>query len=151
VKHIFTITLLCLTLFSFAQENKMEFENLVKLSEIYSNNVNATGDAFKKAVEELRTPGLNHIVDALIAVGKGDKKLITKEFLTKPSAQELKYWYVIKEIHSNNQPTNSKSRPSDEVAKETLERTIDSRLLLNNYYYQIQGRMAKMFNDKNLS
>jgi hypothetical protein len=74
---------------SFGQE-KTDFDNLVKLGEIYSKNVNATGEEFKKEVEKLRTPELNHIIDALVAVGEGDKKLLTKEFLSKPSEKELK-------------------------------------------------------------
>ena len=147
MKQIFTILFLTFSLLSFGQENA-DFDNLVKLGEIYSNNVNAN---FKKAVEELRTPGLNHIIDALIAVGEGDKKLLTKEFLTKPSEQELKYWYVLREIHYNSQSENSEPRPNDQVAKETLEKDIDSRWLLDNYYYRIQGGIAKMFNNKNLS
>jgi len=150
MKQIFTILFLTITLSSFGQENT-DFENLVKLGEIYSKNVNATGDDFKKAVEELRTPGLNHIIDALIAVGKGDKKLLAKEFLAKPSGQELKYWYVLREIHYNNQPENPEPLPNEQVAKETLEKDIDSRWLLDNYYYRIRGGIAKMFNDKNLS
>lgn len=114
---------------SFGQE-KTDFDNLVKLGEIYSKNVNATGNEFKKEVEKLRTPELNHIIDALIAVGEGDKKLLTKGFLSKPSEKELKYWYVLREIHYNNQPENSEPRPSEDIAKETLETEIDSRWLL---------------------
>ncbi|AUC16544.1 hypothetical protein BTO06_15920 [Tenacibaculum sp. SZ-18] len=135
---------------SFGQE-KADFDNLVKLGEIYSKNVNATGDEFKKEAEKLRTPELNHIIDALIAIGEGDKKLLTKEFLSKPSEKELKYWYVLREIHYNNQSEKSEPRPSEEIAKETLETEIDSRWLLDNYYYRIRGGIAKMFNDKNLS
>jgi hypothetical protein len=150
MKHIFTILLLTFSMFSFGQENA-DFENLVKLGELYSKNVNATGDDFKKEVEKLKTPGLNHIVDALIAVGKGDKKLLTKEFLSKPSEQELKYWYVLREIHYNNQSENTEPRPNEEIAKEILEKEIDNRWLLDNYYYRIRGGIAKMFNDKDLS
>lgn len=151
MKQIFTILFLTLTLLSFGQDNNADFENLVKLGEIYSKNVNGTGDDFNKAVGELRTPGLNHIIDALIAVGKGDEKLLTKEFLSKPSEQELKYWYVLREIHYNNQSENSEPKPNYQVAKETLEQDIDRRWLLDNYYYRICGGIAKMFNDKNLS
>lgn len=150
MKQIFTILFLSITILSFGQE-KTDLDNLVKLGEIYSKNVNATGDEFKKEVEKLRTPELNHIIDALIAVGKGDKKLLTKEFLSKPSKLELKYWYVLREIHYNNQSENSEPRPNKEIAQETLEKEIDSRWLLDNYYYRIRGGIAKMFNDKDLS
>lgn len=150
MKQIFTILLLSITVLSFGQE-KTDFDNLVRLGEIYSKNVNATGDDFKKEVEKLRTPELDHIIDALIAVGEGDKKLLTKEFLSKPSEQELKYWYVLREIHYNNQSENSDPRPNEEIAKETIEKDIDNRWLLDNYYYRIRGGIAKMFNDKDLS
>lgn len=149
MKQIFTILLMSITTLSFGQE-KPDFDNLVKLGEIYSKNVNATGEDFKKEVEKLRTSGLNHIIDALIAVGKGDKKLLTKKFLSKPSEQELKYWYVLREIHYNNQSENSEPRPNEEIAKETLEKQIDTRWLLDNYYYRVRGGIAKIFNDKDL-
>lgn len=151
MKQFFTILLSTITLLSFGQTKTTDFDNLVKLGEIYSNNVNTTGDDFKKSVEKLRTPNLNHIIDALIAVGKGDKKLLTKEFLSKPSKQELKYWYVLREIHYNNQSEDSEPRPNKQIAKETLEKDIDERWLLDNYYYRIHGGIAKMFNDNDLS
>lgn len=150
MKRILTILFLSITALSFGQEQP-DFDNLVKLGEIYTKNISTTSNKFRNEVEKLRTPGLNHIIDALIAVGKGDKKLLTKEFLSKPSEQELKYWYVLREIHYNNQPENSKPRPSEEVAEETLEKEIDRRWLLDNYYYRIRGGIAKMFNDKDLS
>ena len=74
MKQIFTIFLSTLTLLSFGQNENPDFNNLVELGAVYSKNVNATGDDFKKSVEALRTPNLDHIIDALIAVGKGDKK-----------------------------------------------------------------------------
>ena len=151
MKQFFTILLSTITLLSFGQTKTTDFDNHVKLGEIYSNNVNTTGDDFKKSVEKLRTPNLNHIIDALIAVGKGDKKLLTKEFLSKPSKQELKYWYVLREIHYNNQSEDSEPRPNKQIAKETLEKDIDERWLLDNYYYRIHGGIAKMFNDNDLS
>lgn len=151
MKQILTILLLTTALFSFGQDKDSDFENLVKLGEIYSKNINATGEDFKKSVEVLRTPNLNHIIDALIAVGQGDQKLLSKEFLSKPSEQELKYWYVLREIHYNNQAKDSPTVPASRIAKETLEKDIDSRWLLANYYYRIQGGIAKIFNDSDLS
>ncbi|WP_298520991.1 hypothetical protein [uncultured Kordia sp.] len=151
MKYFFTIVFFTLSLTLVGQENNPDFKNLVQLGEIYSNNVNATGEDFKKSVEALRTPGLNHIIDALIAVGAADEKLLTKEFLSKPSAQELKYWYVIREIHYNNQPETTEVKSSEQVAKETLAKEIDSRALVDNYYYRIQSGIAKIFNEKDLS
>lgn len=150
MKQFFTLLFLSITLLSFGQE-KNDFANLVKLGEIYSRNVNATGDDFKIEVEKLSTPGLRHMIDALIAVGNGDKKLLTEEFLSKPSVQELKYWYVLRAIHYNNRSENSATRPNEIIAKEILEKEIDSRWLLDNYYYRIRGGIAKLFNDTDLS
>lgn len=150
MKQIFTLLLLCLSTLAFGQDQE-ELSRLVKLGELYSSNVNARGKSFKKEIEKLRSPELDPIIDALIAVGKGDKKLLSKQFLSKPSEQELKYWYVLREIHYNNQKEDSLSRPNLEVARETLAKEIDSRWLLDNYYYRIQGGIGFLFNDKNLS
>jgi len=151
MKQIFTLILITTTTILSGQYKTNDFENLVKLGEIYSKNVNATGNDFKKSVEALRTPNLNHIIDALIAIGKGDKKLLTKEFLSKPSEQELKYWYVLREIHYNNLSKNTEPRPNELVAKETLDKDFNYHWLLDNYYYRIRGGIAKMFNDMDLS
>lgn len=151
MRHFFTAMLTFLVVMAWGQNQNQDFENLVKLGEIYSKNVNASGDEFKNAVNELRTPSLNHIIDALIAVGESDKKLLTKEFLTKPTKMELKYWYVLREIHYNNQSKEKKPRPNDIVAKEVLEKDIDIRWLLDNYYYRIHGGIAQMFNTEDLS
>lgn len=132
-------------------QDQTELDNLVKLGELYSNNVNATGKDFKKQANKLRTPGLQHIIDALIAVGKGDEILITEEFLSKPSEQELKYWYVLRNIHYNNLTENGQPEPNIEIAKKTLSQDIDSRWLLDNYYYRINSGIAKLFNKGNLS
>lgn len=150
MKKLLTLLLLICTLSLFGQDNK-DIEDLVKLGEIYSKNVNATGANFVKEVQKLRKPGLNHMIDALIAVGKGDVKLLSKEFLSKPPAIELKYWYVLREIHYNNQNQTDQSRTNIEIALETLEKDIDSRWLLDNYYYRIRGGISKMFNEKNLN
>jgi hypothetical protein len=150
MKQMIALLFLMLSLSSYGQDG-IDFENLVKLGEIYSKNVNATVEEFKMEVDKLRTPELNHIIETLLAVGDGDKKLLTKEFLSKPSFQELKYWYVLREIHYNNQSDLSERRLSNAVAKESLEKDIDSRWLLDNYYYRIRGGIAKLFNDKDLS
>ncbi|HRF42382.1 MAG TPA: hypothetical protein PK198_26510, partial [Saprospiraceae bacterium] len=151
MKQILTILMAAAAFLSFGQSNQADFENLVQLGEFYSKNIDCTGDDFIQTVDRLRTRNLNHIVDALIAVGKADQKLLSKEFLSKPSDQELKYWYVLREIHYNLQPDNANPKTSVEVARQTLEDDIDHRWLLDNYYYRINIGVAKMFNDKDLS
>jgi hypothetical protein len=151
MKHFLTTILTFLFVTTFGQRQNSDFENLVKLGEIYSQNINATGNEFKNAVNELRTPNLNHIIDALIAVGEADKKILTKEFLAKPTEIELKYWYVLREIHYNHQSKNKAPKSNDVVAKEVLEKNIDMRWLLDNYYYRIHDGIAKLFNTEDLS
>lgn len=146
-----TLIILLFSVIIYGQIDNQEFENLVELGEVYSKNVNATGDDFITSVNKLRTSNLNHIIDALIAVGQGDEKLLTNEFLTKPNNTELMYWYVLREIHYNNVSEDKKPRPNHIVAKEVLESDIDERWLLDNYYYRIRGGIAKLFNDADLS
>jgi hypothetical protein len=114
-------------------------------------NTNGRGDQFSKSIDSLRTPILNHIADALIAVGKGDKTIIENRFLTRPGNDELVLWYVIREIHYNRISKTQKPRPSIDVANEILSKNIDDRWLLDNYYYRIQGGIASLFNDADLS
>jgi hypothetical protein len=151
MNKILTFTLLLFSILVYGQKENQDFDNLVKLGEVYSKNVNATGEEFRNSVEKLRTTNLDHIIDAMIAVGQGDKKLLTNEFLSRPNELELKYWYVIREIHYNNVSKEKEPRPNDIVAKEVLESTIDERWLLDNYYYRIRGGIAKIFNDADLS
>lgn len=139
------------TLMVRAQDDNADFGNLVKLAELYSKNVNVRGKEFQMAIEKLRTPNLDHIIDALIAVGNADKRLLTPEFLSKPGALELKYWYVIRNIHYNSVSTNKQPRPNEEVARETLSMEVDERWLVDNYYYRIMAGVSMLFNEEDLS
>lgn len=150
MKRLFSIIFIAFSFVSFGQV-EADFDNLVKLAELYATNVNATGNDFKSKAEKLRTPGLDHIIDALIALGSADEALLTPEFLSKPSEQELQYWYVIREIHHNQHNETAEPRPNAEVAQETLEMEIDSRALLDNYYYRIRGGISKIHNTEDLS
>lgn len=146
-----------LTFFIFAfylngngQYKKDEIKKLVQLAEIYSNDNNGFSKDFVPSIEKLRTNKLNHIIDALIFVSKGDRKILSAEFLSKPDSTELKYWYVIREILYNNKSENRKLT-SEEVANKVLNEKIDERWLLDNYYYRLHGGFAKIFNDSDLS
>lgn len=127
------------------------FNNLVAIGVLFSNNINAKGRAFEKSLDSLRTPKLNHIVDALIEVGKGQKSIMETRFLERPDNEELYFWYVIREIHYNRQGETGESRPDAVVAKEVLSENIDERWLLDNYYFQIHSGFASLFNDADLS
>lgn len=145
---ILLLILLLTSFFGVAQASQDDIDNLVRLGEIYSSNSNASGEDFKKSVNGLRTPKLNRMIDTLIALGQADKKLLTAEVLDRPGNEELKFWYVLREIHYNIK--SKKPRPNDEVAKEVLEQEIDERWLLDNYYYRIHGGIASLFNTQDL-
>src|SRR5690554_6894243 len=134
----------------YAQHSKEDINKLVQLAEIYSNDDNGLNKDFVPSIEKLRTKKLNHIIDALILISKGDMKILSPEFLTKPDSTELKYWYVIREIHYNNNSENKKFT-SEEIANKVLNEKIDEKWLLANYYYRLHGGFAKIFNDGDLS
>ena len=152
MKTLLVFTLCLITEFCQAQLNldAKDLNNLIALSLLYSKNPNANGKAFSKSADSLRTPTLDHIVDALIAVGKGDKSIIDTRFLTKPSYNELVLWYVMREIHYNRVNEKQKPRPDNEVADEVLSHKIDERWLLDNYYYRLHGGIASLFNEADL-
>jgi hypothetical protein len=154
MKLIFTLfSLLTAITLSPAQVTlaQKDLKNLVAIGELYSKNPNAKGDKFAKSIDSLRTPVLSHIADALIATGKGDKTILETRFLSRPSDEELVLWYVIREIHYNKTSEKGNPRPDSVVANEVLSRTIDSRWLLDNYYYRIHGGIGFLFNDADLS
>jgi hypothetical protein len=130
---------------------QQDFKNLVAISEVYSKNPNARGEAFVKTIDSLRTPKLNHMADVLIEVGKGDLKMLAPKILSRPTNDELIMWYVIREIHYNRVSKTKTPRDPNIVAKEVLTKNIDERWLLDNYYYRIHGGIATLFNDVDLS
>ncbi len=153
MKPFLTFLILLTTTLTEAQVTleRTDLTNLIAISERYSHNPNARGDKFAKSIDSLRTPKLNHIADALIAVGKNDKTILETRFLARPNDQELVLWYVIREIHYNRTNEKLTPRPDTVVANEILSKKIDSRWLLDNYYYRIHGGIASLFNDANLS
>jgi hypothetical protein len=152
-KYFLTFILILTATFTTAQiklEQK-ELDNLIAIGEIYSHNTNARGSKFAKSIDSLRTPKLDHIVDALIAVGKGDETILENRFLARPNDDELVLWYVIREIHYNRTNEKLSPKPVSVVANEVLSKKIDTRWLLDNYYYRIHGGIASLFNDADLS
>lgn len=153
MRFIFTLLILLTTTISVAQVNlnQKDFKNLIAISALYSQNPNATGRDFEKSIEALRTPILSHIIDVLIASGKGNKTILEPRFLSRPNDDELVLWYVIREIHYNRTNDKQTPKPDSVVANEVLSKKIDSRWLLDNYYYRIHGGIATLFNEADLS
>ncbi|HWD87080.1 MAG TPA: hypothetical protein VG367_03070 [Mucilaginibacter sp.] len=128
-----------------------DFNNLVALSELYSHNNMCKGTDFVKSADSLRTPVLNHIIDALLATGRADTSLMGKQFLSRPPHDELVLWFVIREVHYTR-IDSAKSKPSSvEAAKNALAKNIDERWLLHNYYYFLDSGFAMLFNTADLS
>ncbi|WP_298393415.1 hypothetical protein [Flavobacterium sp.] len=153
MKVLITSFITLSTLINFAQVklDPKDLKNLILISELYSKNTNAKGPEFAKSIDSLRTPILNHISDALIEVGKGEKTILTNKYLKRPDNEELYLWFVIREIHYNLVSKTKTKRPNLEVANEILAQNIDERWLLDNYYYRIHRGIAFLFNDTDLS
>ena len=153
MKKITTLFLSLISIISFSQVKLVEkdLKNLIRISELYSKNPNATGNEFAKSLDSLRTKKLNNICDVLIEVGKAEKTILTDKYLSKPNSEELLLWYVIREIHYNQVSETKSKRPNIDVANEVLSQKIDERWLLDNYYYRIHGGIAKLFNESDLS
>ncbi len=128
-----------------------DITNLVKVSEIYSANPNLSGDNLEASLRPLRTPKLTTLIDTLLVVGKGDGMILSEQFLKRPGDDDLYMWYVVREVHYNLTNDSKKRRPNIEVAKETLAKKIDSRWLLDNYYYRVRAGIAMHFNNADLS
>ena len=153
MKKLSPLFFILISFLSFAQVklNTKELNNLVAISELYSRNTNARGPEFAKSIDSLRTTTLNPIVDALIEVGKGEKSILENKYLARPSNEQLYLWYVIREIHYNLVSKTKAKRPNIEIANEVLSQKIDTRWLLDNYYYRIHGGIASLFNNADLS
>ncbi len=133
------------------QLESQDLANLVKVSEIYSADINLRGEGLENSLKPYRSPRLNRLIDTLVVVNKGEGGILADRYLERPSDDDLYFWYVIREIHYNRTHESKKPRPADEVAKETLAKKIDTRWLVDNYYYRIRGGIASHFNDADLS
>ncbi|UMY64852.1 MULTISPECIES: hypothetical protein [unclassified Flavobacterium] len=153
MKPIVFIPVLLLSLVANAQLklDRQDFDHLVSIGNLYSKDPNAARARFTVSMDSLQTPQLRHIADVLIRVGKGDLSMLEHSVLGRPDDDELLMWYVIREIHYDRINKERTPRGADVVAKEVLERKIDSRILLDNYYYLIHGGLASLFNDADLS
>jgi hypothetical protein len=154
MKRLFALLLLSFAAIYTQAQVKLsdkDFNNLVALAQLYTQNNMCKGEQFAQSANALRTPLLNNMVDALIETGKADTTLLQKRFLSRPSHDELVLWYVIREIHYNRVDTSRKQKPDIEVANEVLAQNIDERWLLDNYYYRIISGVAMLFNTADLS
>lgn len=146
-----SIFIFCLIFLSsnniFGQLEPQDLSNLVKMGEAYASDQNARGEEFMQSIEALRTPALDHMADVFISIAKSDSTLLEPTVINRPSNEELKYWYVIREIHYQKGGDKSNTQ----IAEEVLAQEIDERWLVDNYYYRVQSGFAFLFNGADLS
>lgn len=149
--RVFSILMvvLCTTVYSQTALSTKDFNNLLSLCSVYPRILNADGAKVAGELDSLRTPRLNHIIDALIEAGNASTAMLSKKMLARPGHDELVLWYVIREVYYNK--VNKANRPDSLVAAEILNTEVDERWLLDNYYYRIHGGLNKLFNDADLS
>jgi hypothetical protein len=128
-----------------------DFDNLIALGELYSHNNMFSGEEFAKAANALRTPILDHVIDAMIESGKADTLLLQNRFMARPTNEELTLWYVIREIHYNRIDTTKKPSSDIEIAQKVLSDNTNEKWLLDNYYYLVEVGISFLFNNADLS
>ncbi len=152
MKRILKLTAVFIILFSInsrAQIDSLSLNNLIQIAKVYSRGSSAQGDAYAEKIDSLRTPTLNHMCDLYIAINKDRMSLLSDKFLTRPSNEELKLFFVIRKINSNNR--SDKPIDNMDVAKEVLASDFDERWLLIDYYSKINHGLSFLFNDADLS
>lgn len=132
--------------------DSLSFNNLVLIGELYYNNgklmtPNGESKDFYELLNSYKTPALENVVELLNASRKADNSVIAEKFLKRPSNNDLQYWYVIREIHYNL--SDSLPIENSKVARTILDSIIDTRALLDNYYYRLTRGIN--FNNADLS
>nr|WP_319401687.1 hypothetical protein [uncultured Carboxylicivirga sp.] len=149
--NLILLILISVTGFSQIQLEQADLDKLVGLGEYYSKNVMLSSENAVNELEEFRTDKLNNIIDVMQVMAKGSMDIIDEKYLTKPNDSDLILWYVIREIHYNLTDKENQPKPSMEIAKKVLADSIDKRWLIDNYYFRIQGTIAKLFNTVDFS
>ena len=128
-----------------------DMDNLAAIGELYSHNNTCKGEKFAKSADSLKTPLLANMINTLIEVGKANTNLMQKLYLARPDNNELKLYYVLREIHYNRIDTTKTPLPDMEIIHTILAKDIDERLLLDNYYKTIIPGIMYLFNKTDLS
>lgn len=152
MKTLATLLLLVVSSHAFAQLklNDKEFKNLVGLSQAYAADNNANGEGFDTSVKKFSNAKLKPLVDVMVLLDGGDKSLLTPKYLSKPSAEALQLWYVVDAVQSSrNDSLNTKT--DEQIAKAALAEKVDERLLVHNYYRKLNGGIAFLSNEADMS
>lgn len=147
------ILLFSISSFTYAQIqlNNTDLINLIELGEYYSEHSMLSDDSAIEDLEEWRTEKLDNIINNLQALSNPSVALLGDKYMTRPSDDDLVLWYVIREIHKNRIDKKNTPLMSQAVAEEVLNKKIDERLLVDNYYSYLYGGVAMVFNTTNLS
>mgnify|MGYP006126423929 FL=1 len=147
------ILLIFTSIYSYSQIkiSDSDLNKLIEVGEYYSKNVMLTEKSAIPDLEKLRTEKLNNIINVLQTQSKHSIEILDKKYLSRPNYDDLVMWYVIREIHYNLTDKENEPRISIEVAKEFLNKKIDERWLLDNYYFRLYGAVAMIFNKTDLS
>lgn len=128
-----------------------DLNKLIEIGEYYSKNVMLTEKSAIDDLEKLRTEKLNNLINVLQTQSKHSVDILDKKYLNRPNYDDLVLWYAIREIHYNLTNKEKEPRPNIEVAKEYLNKKIDERWLLDNYYFRLYGAVSMVFNEADLS
>lgn len=151
MKCIYLLLLTLCTGQAMSQLTDTEFGRLVELGELYSRNQNFYDTTFAEQAEEIRIEKFGHITDVLITLSQKDSSILSNSLLKRPSNEELKYWYVIRDIHYNLVDTDNAPRKTVDVARESLIKEVDEKWMLYSYYYQIHSGLSFAFNEVDFS
>lgn len=150
MKKITIIILILTSTLSFSQVklDSKDTNNLISIGVFCSDHANADGKEFAEALTKFRSPKLNPLIDVLVETGT--KNFVDAKVLSRPSNEVLTLWYVISEINYNHNTENKTIRPDIDIVKEVLEKPIDENLMLCNYYHNLYGGLANLFNEADL-
>jgi hypothetical protein len=90
-------------------------------------------------------------IDQLIVSKDNSKDILKDQYLSRPTTDDLMYWYVVREFHYNNSEPDSLKKPFDYIVDSLSKGDIDKRWLLDNYFYRISNRIAMLYNKLDLS
>lgn len=153
MKKISLIGFLFVAIFGTAQIklDATELNNLVALGVAFSNDPNMRTEAFVKTMDSVKVKRFEHVIEVMVACGKGKENLLASTILGRPTNEDMLFFYTIQQIHYNRQEDNKNPKPNLEVAKTALASNKEERLLLDTYYYMIHGGLATLFNEADLS
>lgn len=135
---------------SFGQLNLSKDEREI-LKEICSQyNVSNKESTLKKLIKTSPSK-FESFISELIASKENSSEILNSKYFTRPTNDDLNYWYVLREFHYNNLEPDSLKKTKDQILDWLSKEKIDDRWLLDNYFYRIGNRIEVLFNKADLS